>query len=123
MLTKSGARRLLTYALILSAVAILGFPILRGLGVFRKTVTLETDFQTSPLTSVKMVTVLPKDGIRAIKDPQFITADEGLDQMRVKEQVIGVSLNGDHRAYPLNVLSVHEVVDDVVGGVPVAVTY
>jgi len=37
--------------------------------------------------------------------------------------VIGLSINGDHRAYPINILSTHEIVNDVVGGQLVAVTW
>ena len=100
-----------------------GFLILRGTGLFRKTEILETNFQTTNLQQVKLVTVLSKDGIRAIKSPTFETVSESIEEMRDNEQVIGVSINGDHRAYPINMLSVHEIVDDVVGCVPVAVTW
>ena len=43
--------------------------------------------------------------------------------MRPNEQVLGLSLNGEDRAYPITTLSRHEIVNDVVGGVPVAVTW
>ena len=104
-------------------VVFFGFLILKGTGLFRKTEILETNFQTTNLQQVKMVTVLSKDGIRAIKTPIFETVSERIEEMRDNEQVIRVSINGDHRAYPINILSVHEIVDDVVGGVPVAVTW
>ena len=39
------------------------------------------------------------------------------------EQVQGLSVNGDNRAYPIRMLSRHEIVNDVVGGEPVAVTW
>ena len=39
------------------------------------------------------------------------------------EPVIGLVINGDARAYPLRILIWHEIVNDVVGGVPVAITY
>ena len=59
----------------------------------------------------------------AILDPQFISGAEASEQMVDSERVLGVSINGDHRAYPLNLLSRHEIVNDEVGGVPVAVTW
>ncbi len=72
---------------------------------------------------VSIYTLLPKDGIRSIDDPSFVTAAEaGLD-MADQEFVIGLIIDGDTRAYPINVLSRHEIVNDVVGGTPVAVTY
>ncbi len=72
---------------------------------------------------LKIVTILGRDGIPAIFDPKFLSAGAGFQQMRPQERVLGVSINGDHRAYPLNLLSRHEIVNDTVGGVPVAVTW
>ena len=72
---------------------------------------------------VSIYTLLPKDGIRSIDDLSFVSAAEaGLD-MADQEFVIGLIIGGDTRAYPINVLSRHEIVNDVVGGTPVAVTY
>jgi hypothetical protein len=63
----------------------------------------------------------PKDGIPAIDDPAFEpAAASGLPD---NEPVIGLSIDGDARAYPLRILIWHEIVNDVVGDVPVAVTY
>jgi len=39
------------------------------------------------------------------------------------DRVAGIVVNGEARAYPLAILNAHEVVNDVVGGVPVAITY
>ena len=72
---------------------------------------------------LKIVTVLGRDGIPAILNPEFISASEAFPQMAPDERVLGLSINGDHRAYPLNMLSRHEIVNDTVGGVPVAVTW
>ena len=72
---------------------------------------------------LRIITVLGKDAILAILDPQFITAAEAVSQMEPSERVMGVSIDGEHRAYPLNLLSRHEIVNDTVGGKPVAVTW
>ena len=72
---------------------------------------------------LRIITVLGKDAIPAILDPQFITAAEAVSQMEPSERVMGVSIDGEHRAYPLNLLSRHEIVNDTVGGKPVAVTW
>ncbi len=72
---------------------------------------------------LKIITVLGKDGIPAILDPQFLSGALALNQMSPTERVLGVSINGEHRAYPLNLLSRHEIVNDTVGGEPVAVTW
>ncbi len=73
--------------------------------------------------NLEIITILGKDGIPVILDPQFVSGAEAAEQMLDSERVLGVSINGDHRAYPLNQLSRHEIVNDEVGGVPVAVTW
>ena len=73
--------------------------------------------------SLDIITVLGKDGIPSIDNPRFVGPGEADQQMQSFERVLGVSINGDHRAYPLNMLSRHEIVNDTVGGVHVAVTW
>ncbi|MFQ3285257.1 MAG: hypothetical protein ACI9TI_000558 [Natronomonas sp.] len=61
------------------------------------------------------------DGIPSIDDPRFArSADVELPDC---ERVFGVELDGDVRAYPQRILVQHEIVNDVIGGEPVAVTY
>ena len=67
--------------------------------------------------------LLPRDSIPAIDDPQYAPAAEADDFMDADEMVIGVVINGDARAYPIPILSSHEIVNDVIGGWPVAVTW
>jgi hypothetical protein len=64
----------------------------------------------------------PKDGIPSIDDPRFVSAF-GESDLGPREPVIALTVNGDMRAYPLRILMWHEIVNDVVGGVPVAITY
>ena len=71
----------------------------------------------------EIVTLLVFDSIPAILDPGFVGAVEADEWMDSYEPVLGVSLNGDHRAYPVRMLSRHEIVNDVVGELPVAVTW
>lgn len=63
--------------------------------------------------------VVCKDCIPAITDPTFTKEHYLADG----ERVLGVEVNGDARAYPLKVMNYHEIVDDTVGGQPLAVTY
>lgn len=72
---------------------------------------------------LEIITMLGKDGIPAILDPVFLTAQEAQIDMWDGEKVLGVSIDGDSKAYPLNMLSRHEIVNDTVGGKPVAVTW
>ena len=64
----------------------------------------------------------PKDGIPSIDDPKFVPVSEVTD-LADTEPVIGVTVNGEARAYPLGILTQHEIVNDTIGGVPVTVTY
>ena len=64
----------------------------------------------------------PKDGIPSIDDPRFVPVSEVTD-LTDTEPVIGVTVNGEARAYPLGILTRHEIVNDTIGGVPVTVTY
>jgi hypothetical protein len=64
----------------------------------------------------------PKDGIPAILQPKLVGASDASFLMP-DDRVIGVFVHGKARAYPLKILNWHEVVDDSVGGKPLAVTF
>ena len=70
--------------------------------------------------TLEIVKVLGFDAIPAILDPQFASRAKAAAWMQPEEQVLGLSVNGDNRAYPIRMLSRHEIVNDVVGGEPVA---
>jgi hypothetical protein len=65
----------------------------------------------------------PPDGIPSIDKPKFISIQDANKYLEDLELVLGLSINGDVRAYPLQILVWHEIVNDKVGDVPVAVTY
>ena len=64
----------------------------------------------------------PKDGIPAIKTPRFVDASAA-SFLRDDDRVIGLARGGVAKAYPLRILNGHEVVNDSVDDLPVAVTY
>ena len=66
---------------------------------------------------------VPRDGIPSIDNPKFIAPEDASGWLSDEEPVIAFELGGDARAYPLKILTQHEIVNDVVGGVPVAVTF
>ena len=82
------------------------------------TVTSETEER-----DLKIVTLLPFDAIPAILEPEFTSAEEADSELEPQNLVLGLSINGDHRAYSIPTLSSHEIVNDTVGGKPVAVTW
>ena len=67
----------------------------------------------------------PKDGIPSIDKPEFVSVKDvaGANGLAATEPVVSIAIGGVARAYPLRVLIWHEIVNDTVGGVPVAVTY
>ena len=65
----------------------------------------------------------PRDGIPAIDAPQFITTAEAADWLADNEPIIALEIDGDARAYPLQILTWHEIVNDTVGNVPIIVTF
>jgi len=84
----------------------------------------KTDFSraTVPLSEIR--SVIGKDRIPAIDRPKFVTVPElSPASLPDSEPVISFVIGDDARAYPLRILTWHEIVNDVVSGVPVAVTY
>ncbi len=65
----------------------------------------------------------PKDGIPSINAPKFVTIDEASGWLDGKEPVVSLDMQGTAKAYPLQILTWHEIVNDEVAGVPVAVTF
>ena len=75
-----------------------------------------------PIRADEIQTILPEDAIPALVSPRYIPASTATD-LRDDEEIIGLSINGDSRAFPIATLSAHEIVDDVIGGQPIAVTW
>jgi hypothetical protein len=65
----------------------------------------------------------PKDGIPAVDNPQFISVAEADEFLGELEPIVFFKVGDDARAYPLQVLTWHEIVNDVVGGKPVTITF
>lgn len=89
--------------------------------IFKMTLGQETK-HTVPLDKI-VSGGPPQDGIPSIDNPKFQSVDEADKILEDSELVVGLDINGDIRAYPLQILVWHEIVNDVVGGKPVAVTY
>ena len=65
----------------------------------------------------------PRDGIPPLDEPALVAPDVADAWLDAREPVIALEINGDSRAYPLQIMTWHEIVNDVVGGVPVTVTF
>ncbi len=76
-----------------------------------------------PLVDLSQIQgVVPPDAIPALEDPAFESA-AGVDWLPLVEPVLALEINGDARAYPLRIMTWHELVNGTVGGVPVTVSY
>ena len=64
----------------------------------------------------------PPDGIPAIDQPKFLEPDQ-VDFLDDVEPVMALQVGDDARAYPMQIMTWHEIVNDTVDGVPVAATY
>ncbi len=78
---------------------------------------------------LEIVTLLPFDAIPAVLDPQFVSAQDADAELTKRLDdpddalVLGLDINGDSRAYYVPSLSAVEIINDTVGGQPLAVTW
>ena len=121
-LSPSALLRSLPLILIVAAGLTLAVMVFRQLGYDSRSLEV-VDMRTGEVKGFQIVTVLPRDAISAITNPSFFPAPMAAEWMDDKEQVIGLEIGGEVKAYPINLLSRHEIVNDVVGGEPVAVTW
>jgi hypothetical protein len=64
----------------------------------------------------------PRDGIPALFDPKFVTAEKA-DFMQDDEMILGVFFNGIARAFPIRIMSWHELVNLNFNDIPVLVSW
>jgi len=87
------------------------------------TVGWKTNFSKSLIDLDQVVSGgVPRDGIPPIDNPRFQPV-ASVRRLSANSPVVAVNVAGDARAYPLEVLTRHEIVNDVIGEVPVAVTF
>ncbi len=65
----------------------------------------------------------PKDGIPSIDDPKFVSLEEADTWIEDNELVITITYKGEVRVYPLQIMVWHEIVNEVIGGDPLLITY
>ena len=64
-----------------------------------------------------------RDAIPAISEPRYWTIEEAAESYIDAAPLVHIDVNGDVRGFPLDILIYHEIVNDVIGGVPITVTY
>ncbi len=65
----------------------------------------------------------PKDGIPSIDNPKFVPLDEADEWIEDNELVLGITYKGVKRVYPLQIMVWHEIVNDIIAGDPLLITY
>jgi hypothetical protein len=83
----------------------------------------DTDLSNKTIELAELRRGAPKDGIPAIDDPSFVSINAASSWIDPQEPVIAIEQNGVARGYPLQILTFHEIVNDNIGGTPVAVTF
>ena len=66
---------------------------------------------------------VPRDGIPPIDDPKFVSVEDANEWLEEKEPVIALEIEGEAKAYPLQILTWHEIANDTLAGVPVSITF
>ena len=84
----------------------------------------EDSAQGAPERDFDVVTLLPPDAIPALTSPGYHDTTDSADETYDDDDlVLGIEMNGDARAFSVPLMSRHEIVNDVIGGEPVAVTW
>ena len=97
---------------------------LLGVAIVSDAVELRTDTSKALVPLQEIVSGgPPPDGIPAIDKPSFITPAAAAAWLAAQEPVLALEVKDDAHAYPLQILMWHEIVNDVVGALPVTVTF
>lgn len=83
----------------------------------------ETNWSKNIISLDEIVFVKDRDDIPSIDNPKFTSIYNAKTWLTDQEPVIVVDINGEQRAYPLQILMWHEIVNDVIGNDSIAVTY
>ncbi len=83
----------------------------------------KTDISRHSVELSEIQIVLPKGSFSTLDFPKFVGKEEGLNMFYAKEPVIAIEIEGKAKAYSLNILTRHEISNDVLSNVPILVTY
>lgn len=83
-----------------------------------------TDFSRHTVPYSEIISGGPgRDGIPALDRPRFVAVNQASSWLKPQEPVVVLKIGTDVRAYPIQILMWHELVNDTVGGLPVAVSF
>jgi len=102
--------------------AAFGCYILLRFGYFARQLPVQFGGPNPHVKREKLRTVLKRDRFPPLDEPAFLRGAEAAN-MAPEERVVGVEVDGEAKAYPMSLMSFHEVANDTVGGLPVVVTW
>lgn len=82
-----------------------------------------TDLSKKSIDLSEVTVVVNKGAFPVLKNPEFIGKEKAENVFFSKEPALVVHLHGEARAYPFNMLTVHEIVNDQISDTPLLVTY
>ncbi len=82
-----------------------------------------TDWKRHTIPYDELVPVLRRDDIRSLDEPTFQSLEDAAGWLTESDPVMVVELEDEARAYPLRILTAHEIVNDKIGDIPVLITY
>ena len=109
----------LAAAVLLTVIATPARPQLPPTGEFPKT---DFDNRIVDLSEI-MSGGPPRDGIPAVDEPRYASTADAGEWLDPDEPVVAVVVGAEARAYPLQILIWHEIANDSLGGIPIAVTF
>ena len=83
----------------------------------------KTDITKHSVNLSEIQIVLPKGSFPTLDFPKFVSKEKGLSMFFAKEPVIAIEIDGKAKAYSLNILTMHEISNDVLSDIPILVTY
>ena len=102
--------------------AAFGCYILLRFGYFARRLPVQFAGPNPHVKRERLRSVLRRDRFPSLDEPEFLPGSEAAN-MEPEERVVGVEVDGEAKAYPMSLMSFHEVANDKVGGLPVAVTW
>ena len=78
---------------------------------------LESEYRSNSFRAVS------RDSFPVLHNPSMGTVEDGDRVLQPNEWVIGIALNGEAKAYPVDVMGIHELINDAVGGTPITVCW
>lgn len=113
-----------TYSLVIAAVMVMSASAAFSLELKNTAEWPKTDFTNSSVDHSEIMSGgPPKDGIPAIDNPSFVDNSAASEWLGDKEPVIAMEIDGVARAYPLQILMWHEIVNDEIGDKAISVTF